>query len=351
MTLARTHCPDARLQIFEDPPSCYYHGDCQCYSCFWGRLPEWHSHEATVLKPGYRYWRILHNRLHLIAWIIFQDLWFCRSSAVTMGCEIFKHRNRWCPAQGLGLRKFSLLQHTHKPSQAGQSVICRLWAVPAFTFSRGWPVPWSGHGETSLMLLLFVVIIRFKHTTTWPSVEVDHDCMGALYALLSFILKMPARPWGSTPLILEHCKTLSTVLSWRGLGEIYERRVKFQFLLFWFQFLTSDYFQVTSAFSMPVVLYLTCWDESIPLYLAVSGPLCPAQKLLCSEDARPPCGPMPLDPFSALMLPHAKLAPPAVLESQRNLNFTKNVCEPCEKWIFSNTTDPVLDAASSGWVQ
>ena len=192
-------------------------GDCQCYSCCWGRLQEWHSHEATVLKPGYRYWRILHNRLHLIAWIIFKDLWFCRSSAVTMGCEIFKHRNRWCPAQGLGLRKFSLLQHTHKPSQAGQSVICRLWAVPAFTFSRGWPVPWSGHGETSLMLLLFVVIIRFKHTT-WPSVEVDPDCMGALYALLSFILKMPARPWGSTPLILEHCKTPSTVLSWRGLG-------------------------------------------------------------------------------------------------------------------------------------
>jgi hypothetical protein len=134
-------------------------------------------------------------------------------------------------------------------------------------------------------------------------------------------------------------------------GEINERRVKFQFLLFWFQFLTSDSFQVTSAFSMPVVLYLTCWDESIPLYLAVSGPLCPAQKLLCSEDARPPCGPMPLDPCSALMLPHAKLAPPAVLESQRNLNFTTNLCEPCEKWIFSNTTDPVLDAASSGWVQ
>ena len=78
------------------------------------------------------------------------------------------------------------------------------------------------------MLLLFVVIIRFKHTT-WPSVEVDPDCMGALYALLSFILKMPARPWGSTPLILEHCKTPS---AGGASGEINERRVKFQFLLF-----------------------------------------------------------------------------------------------------------------------
>ena len=115
------------------------------------------------------------------------------------------------------------------------------------------------------MLLLFVVIIRFKHTTTWPSVEVDHDCMGALYALLSFILKMPARPWGSTPLLwsLSIARLLQLYSAGGASGEINERRVKFQFLLFWFQCLTSDYFQVTSAFSMPVVLpYVLRWEHT-----------------------------------------------------------------------------------------
>ena len=51
--------------------------------------------------------------------------------------------------------------HTRKK---GQCVICKFWAVTAVIFARCWQASGFHCGGTSLMLLSFVMMVRYKHT-------------------------------------------------------------------------------------------------------------------------------------------------------------------------------------------
>ena len=80
---------------------------------------------------------------------------------------------------------------------------------------RAWPASWAEHGETSLMLLLFMMMVGFRHTTTLPSLENGHDnigrvlCSPCMPPALPSILKMPVHlaPCSYTPLVYGHHKT------------------------------------------------------------------------------------------------------------------------------------------------
>ena len=142
-----------------------------------------------------------------------------------------------------GLWEFCILSLT------GQSVFCRLWAVPAVTIPRWDQHPSLSMKKTSLMILLFAMMLGFRNTNArnWSGIVMPGESCASPLCPLPSILKMPAHLADPLPCSMGiarllclstwsvGCWTTGIVLD--ASGEII-RRVKFQCLLFWFHWLT-----------------------------------------------------------------------------------------------------------------